>query len=313
MDLQRLRYFVAVAEELHFSRAAQRLYLDQGALSASIRRLERDLGVRLFDRTSRRVELTAVGAALLPKARDLVGRADQLLVTARSYHDERRNSLRVGLFFDRFSAATLTEPILVTFKRRNPNVTVELVSLDLLSQQTAIRDGLVEVAIVRLPFQDPCASVTPLFEEPRVAICSPTAPWADAERLARHELPLLRDCVFPAPAPTPPDQPRDFEDFWSLGDQWDVSDLATAQVGAGIADLITHLSTPRSAMITAASWPPAFIPTLPVVVLDDVPGSRVAVVASAGDRSAEADSFIQCAREVTDQLIGLVPLAEVLR
>src|SRR5262249_52024524 len=83
-DLRRLRYFVSVAEELSFSRAAERLYISQQPLSAAIQKLERDVGTRLFDRSSRRVALTAAGEALLPRARVAVAAAEEAYTAARN-------------------------------------------------------------------------------------------------------------------------------------------------------------------------------------------------------------------------------------
>lgn len=82
IDVQRLRCFVTLCEELHFTRAAARLFVDQSALSRQIRRLERDLGVQLFHRSTRRVELTAAGERLLPEAQRTIEQCQRLLDVA---------------------------------------------------------------------------------------------------------------------------------------------------------------------------------------------------------------------------------------
>jgi DNA-binding transcriptional LysR family regulator len=89
LDLRLLRHFVAVAEELHFTRAAARLYLAQQAISRDIARLERQLGVRLFTRTTRRVALTPDGERLLVRARELLALHDQTLQELHRPDDRR--------------------------------------------------------------------------------------------------------------------------------------------------------------------------------------------------------------------------------
>jgi DNA-binding transcriptional LysR family regulator len=95
--MQQLRIFVAVAEELSFTGAAQRLQMSQQPVSATVRRLERQLGVRLFDRTTRHVSLTAAGRAVLPSARAAVEAADRFVRVADEQRDANAGTLRVGL------------------------------------------------------------------------------------------------------------------------------------------------------------------------------------------------------------------------
>ncbi len=95
VDLRRLRYFAAVAEELSFSRAAGRLGISQQALSSQVRCLENEVGRSLFFRTTRRVELTAAGQALLPKAQLILAAALDALDTARAAEPEGRYKPRL--------------------------------------------------------------------------------------------------------------------------------------------------------------------------------------------------------------------------
>ena len=96
VELRQLRYFVAVAEELHFGRAAERLQMSQSPLSRAIRELERDLGVVLFVRTTRRVELTAAGSLLLERSRRALAEIDGAIADARRSADRRGGCVGIG-------------------------------------------------------------------------------------------------------------------------------------------------------------------------------------------------------------------------
>src|SRR4051794_12772178 len=96
MELRHIRYFVAVAEELHFRRAAERLHIAQPAVSEQIRKLEEELGVRLFDRTQRNVALTDAGAAMLTEAYRVLHHAEAARLAARNAADGPGSELRIG-------------------------------------------------------------------------------------------------------------------------------------------------------------------------------------------------------------------------
>jgi DNA-binding transcriptional LysR family regulator len=96
MELRHLRYFVAVAEELHFRRAAERLHVAQPAVSEQVRKLEEELGVKLFDRTQRSVSITDAGAALLDEARRVLHQAEIAITAARNARDRATTRLRIG-------------------------------------------------------------------------------------------------------------------------------------------------------------------------------------------------------------------------
>src|SRR3954462_7607445 len=96
MELRHLRYFVAVAEELHFSRAAERLHVAQPAVSEQVRKLEEELGVRLLNRTKRTVSLTDAGAALLVEAHRVLQQAEMARLATRDVRNRLANRLRIG-------------------------------------------------------------------------------------------------------------------------------------------------------------------------------------------------------------------------
>jgi DNA-binding transcriptional LysR family regulator len=151
MDLLRhLRCFVAVAEELHFGRAASRLHMAQPPLSQRIRALERTLGVSLFERSSRSVTLTDAGRRLLPEARLLLRRAEALPALSRGSTTADEESLLVAFPPD-LPAEIVAEAVRV-FERRGPEGTrLELQALPAAAVSRALESGGLHVAVVRQP------------------------------------------------------------------------------------------------------------------------------------------------------------------
>jgi DNA-binding transcriptional LysR family regulator len=142
-----LASFVAVAEELHFSRAAERLHLAQPALSKQIRQLERDLGVRLFDRSRREVRLTAAGDALLPTARRVLGDWAEGLARARAAEQAQLRQLRVG--FVASIGADHTTAITANFVRRQPGWRPTWRLADWIDPLAGLGSGATDVALLR--------------------------------------------------------------------------------------------------------------------------------------------------------------------
>ncbi|TDU74214.1 LysR family transcriptional regulator [Streptomyces sp. KS 21] len=150
MDLIRhLQCFVAVAEERHFGRAAELLGMAQPPLSQRIQRLERELGVRLFERTSRQVTITAAGTMLLEDARLLLARADALAATARRIRDGESGLLRAALPPD--LAGEAIAAILAAFRQHHPGVELELHELSTAEQLARFASRELDVGLVRHP------------------------------------------------------------------------------------------------------------------------------------------------------------------
>ena len=169
MELRHLRYFVAVAEELHFSRAAARLHIAQPPLSQQIRRLEGDLGVALFSRTRRRVELTPAGRALLEEARRVLAQADRAARIAR-----RAGTGAIGqlaLAFVPSADLDLLPRVLRLWRGRFPDVELDLQVLLPVAQMEALAAGRIQVGLLRLPVAaDRAVVVEPIQNEPLVAV-----------------------------------------------------------------------------------------------------------------------------------------------
>jgi DNA-binding transcriptional LysR family regulator len=149
MELRHLRYFVAVAEELHFRRAAERLHVAQPAVSEQVRKLEEELGVRLLERTQRSVALTDAGAAMLDEARRVLQQAERAVAVARNARDSAASRLRVGYLPDSLSVEL--PRALQQLQKRMPNMRV---SVETGAARTLIEDvraGRLDAAIVSLP------------------------------------------------------------------------------------------------------------------------------------------------------------------
>jgi DNA-binding transcriptional LysR family regulator len=164
VDLRKLRYFVVLAEELHFGRAADRLHIAQPVLSRQIRAFEDELHVQVFRRDRRSTELTDAGRQLLDDARPLLASATALcrrVVTA---------SRATTTFSLGFMPGIIVTSSVRALGLRYPELKVELVRTTRDDQVAVLHDGRVDVSIVRLPIDQRDLTVRPLFEEPRVVV-----------------------------------------------------------------------------------------------------------------------------------------------
>ena len=150
MELRHLRYFVAVAEELHFHRAAQRLHISQPPLSQQIRALERELGVTLLLRNRRRVALTAAGEGFLDDARSILAAVDRASERARGIARGSLGTLAIGFVGSAMFSPKLPQ-ILREFRARHPDVELVLRELPTTVQLAALVAGELDVGVIRGP------------------------------------------------------------------------------------------------------------------------------------------------------------------
>jgi DNA-binding transcriptional LysR family regulator len=189
MELRHLEYFVAVAAEQNFSRAAQRIHVVQSALSASVGRLEKELGVELFDRSKRQIALTPAGRVFLEHARDVLHTAHRARTAVDAFRDQLTGTVTLGTLM---SWGTLNLPAaLEEFRRSNPLVTVQLRQsvTGSAGHLTAIADGRMDLALVSIASPgSQLVSLRELMREPMVFVCESTHPLADRRRVDLADL-----------------------------------------------------------------------------------------------------------------------------
>lgn len=178
MELRHLRYFVAVAEELHFGRAAARLLMAQPPLSQQIRQLEDELGVALFARTRRRVELTQAGEVFLAEARLVLAAADQAVRSVRRAGRGEIGRLAVG--FTGSAIYGVLPLIFRVYRERFPDVNLVLQELPTADQVQALHAGRIQAGFLRLPLADDTLRIETILHEPIIVALPASHPLAAA-------------------------------------------------------------------------------------------------------------------------------------
>lgn len=197
MELRHLRYFIAVAEELHFGRAAARLHIAQPPLSRQIRQLEEELEVELLDRTKRRIELTAAGRTFLTEAKRVLAQSERAVRAAQSTGRGEMGPLALG--FVPSAGLDVLPRALRLCRARLPQLELELHPMTRCQQIDALRSGRIQIGLVLLPFEDAPLAIEPLRREALVAVLP------EGHRLARRErlkmLDLRTEAVISFPRP----------------------------------------------------------------------------------------------------------------
>jgi DNA-binding transcriptional LysR family regulator len=202
MELRHLRYFLAVAEELSFTRAAMRLHIAQPALSVQIKRLEDELGVQLLDRSRRAVRLTEAGDVLVGEARRVLAGVDQAVLLVRRTGTGAVGRLTVG--FVPSAANMALPPLLRAFGQSSPEVDVNLREMAPDALVRALHEGRLDVCFIYLPFDDPSLDSLVVARDSFVIALPSDHPLASCDRVdvcdlaeepfilpARHGMPGL--------------------------------------------------------------------------------------------------------------------------
>jgi DNA-binding transcriptional LysR family regulator len=182
LDLRKLRYFVAVAEHLHFGRAAQALFIAQPVLSRQIRAFEQELGCPLFTRSTRSVELTPAGRQLYDEASRITTVVD---VALRRVHEAQRGEQRLVVGF---SPGLHVSDAIRAFTASHPKVEIDVFPLRWWERDAPLRDGRAHVGYLRRPFDESGLCTVPIGHETKVACLPVTHPLAGCGTLALADL-----------------------------------------------------------------------------------------------------------------------------
>ena len=286
-EVRQLQYFVAVADELNFTRAAERVNVVQQALSTAIAQLEALLGIQLFERTTRSVALTSAGAAWLPFAREALAAAERAGDAAGALADGLAGRLRVGLAAT--SALDLTPRLLRTFAERYPLVEVSMEHFDFEDPSGGLHARRSDAALVRPPFNEHGLELVLIGAEPRFAVLA-----ADHALAGRAALDFSEIADEPwMEAPTDP--------LWC--DFWRVAELRTEppRVGAICRSCSELFEAARAG--TATGLVPQSIaraqhwPGLAFVEVRDIAPSALAIAWRSDNRPLAVRNFVELATD----------------
>ena len=292
LELRHLRYFVAVAEELNFSRAAQRLHMAQPPLSVAIRQLEQELGVELLQRTTREVKLTDAGGTLLDSARAILADVDRAVSATRRAAEGGLGSLRVAFSWsERFE----TLPAIGrTFRRLHPDVALLTEEMWNARMPAALRAGELDVAVSLCPEVSSDLSYETIRSEPVLVVVADGHPFADAGSVSLSALADEEFLLFPRElAPRLFDtmigfcrragfEPKLRSESFHTG--WEVQTLADAPIVALIPESVSRQLP--AGLVALALGP------------EGGEALETALVWRTGDRSAVCGEFRRVARDV---------------
>jgi DNA-binding transcriptional LysR family regulator len=289
-DSRDLRYFVAVAERLSFSRAAEDLPMSQSALSEAVRRLEAEVGTQLLRRNSRRVSLTRPGEMLLADAREVLAELDHAVDRAARAGRGEIGRLRVG--FEASGAGEVSTLARARFAREHPAVRVEPKRFDWGGEAAGLRDGDCDVAFVWLPNDLSGLEAEEVTSERRYA------GLPKGHRLAREPRVSIMD-LKDEPIMWTRRAPRLWVDWWAVNPRPDGSEPVWGPENENVEEMLEQVAEGAAICITPRSMATHYArPDLAWVPIADIDPLRIALCWRRGDDSALVSSFARVTREL---------------
>lgn len=299
VSTRKLRYFVAVAEELHFSRAAARLYVAQQAMSKQIRELEESLGTSLLRRTTRSVELTPAGEVFLRAARQALAVLDAGVLASQQEGRRLGGTLRLGFMIG--AALELTTPITSAFAARYPGVRVELREYGFSDPSAGLADGSADLALLRLPVQVKDLRFEPLFVEPLMLMLPAGHRLADRRAVAVRE-------ILDEPLAIGGTADATWRAFWTLASHRDEAAVVVRETSSQTEELEVVASGVACAVTVAGAARYTAHPRVRYVPIEGTEGVSLGI----GWREPNelVDRFIEVALEVRESEPELLALIE---
>ena len=282
LDLRLVRYFTVVADRRHFGHAAADLHVAQPSLSRQIRRLEAQLGARLFDRTPQGTRLTEAGEVFLPRARALLRSAAQAAAATRAAAQPSR--ITIG-----YTVGLIVTPAVRQLRRQHPDADVQTLHLDWNEPREALLDHRVDAVVTRLPLRTEGLHVTILYDEPRVLLVPVD------HRLAGKESVALDD-IAGEPIPRLPDSM--WNAYWRIDPRPDGSPAPDGPLVEAYEDKTELIAAGQAVAIIPGGVPAGSLrPDLTTIPLHGVEPSHVVLATRAGDRSRLVAAFLKSARD----------------
>ncbi|MGX1540927.1 LysR family transcriptional regulator [Streptomyces adustus] len=277
MELRTLRYFVAVAEDLHFGRAATRLHMSQPPLSRAIKQLEADVGAPLFTRSPTGVTLTAVGSVLLDEARALLEHADRVRVRVSAAAGAA--SITIGILGDGTDPGVAR--LAAAYRRGRLGTDIRVRDTDLTDPTCGLRAGLVDVALTRAPFDETALTVRELRTDPVGVVLRADDPLARRDGLRLADLDDRRWFQFP----------QDTDPLWQS--YWNGGRPREGPVVRAVQECLHAVLW--NGTVGLAPLGHDLPAELTVVPLTDMKPSRVVAVWNEGDTNPLIRSFVEIA------------------
>jgi LysR family transcriptional regulator, hydrogen peroxide-inducible genes activator len=186
MNLRDLQYLVAVAEHLHFGKAAKAVHVSQPTLSMQLKKLEETLGVQLFERTNKHVMLTAIGQEMVTRAQRILNESEQLLHAARAARDPEAGTLRLGIFPT--LAPYLLPRLMPLLSHHFPRLRLQLVEERTPELQSRLSAGALDLAMLALPVTGAGLEAMPIFDEPFLLAVARHHPLAARTRVHARDM-----------------------------------------------------------------------------------------------------------------------------